>query len=237
MEDSQTELSGNTEGEGVDQASHAGQTEFVPPKDGSWVPRERFDHVARRVAALEAQAAVKPEAPLPTTAEIRQQLDNGDIDDAQADEMRESRIVREITDQVAVSSASQSREQRLQAELRRYEQEVPEFQNTGSVTFNRVSETYRRMVQDDGLPNSSGTQVAAVRQVLGPLSAIPQRKTDSFDDSVGGGQQPVGDKTLYDGLTKDRKDWYQTGIKAGRYKDQAAVEDELKYYTGRGNTL
>ncbi len=35
---------------------HAGEA-FVPPTDGSWIPRSRFDQILGKVGALEARLA------------------------------------------------------------------------------------------------------------------------------------------------------------------------------------
>ncbi len=244
-EDSQTELG---TGEGGDQeGTHAASAEFVPPSDGSWVPRSRLDSVLQDVGRLNAQLAVSEAsapravaAALPTHEEIRSQLDNGDITEAQADDIRERRVLQNVQQQVSVSTVDSVRTQRLNDELAAYVREVPDVSQQGSDSFNHVQTAYRQMVDEDGLPDTSGTQVAAMRQVLGPLTAMQAKKKAEPYTEEGGGDGGGGDqapKTLFDGLDSGRRSFYEEGIRQGRYENRDAVEKELKGYVGRGNTL
>lgn len=180
-----------------------------------------------------------------TRQQLKQAVDAGQISQEQADDVWARQLEADVTERataVATNAVSQkATKERVDRELADYKRLKPEIMDRGSELRGDIAEAYRRMV-GRGLPETEATELAAIESVLGPLdklenAAKARRAPESHQESGGGdGKQAGGGKTgkkLVDQLNAPSKDYYEKGIKAGRYKSWDDVEAELKYATPR----
>ena len=185
-----------------DKASHV-EEKFVPPTDGSWIPKARLDQVLGSVDRLTAELAASREQsntsqPL-SSHELTEAVLNGDLTQEEADAKRESAIEARVTATVTQTASVNAMAAKQQAELDRYIEALPELNREGSDLHNKLAAEYRHSVGDLGLPENNGTLVAAIRTVAGPLSTIKAvgditRKVEPSPET-GGGSGEGGSET------------------------------------------
>lgn len=214
--------------------------EFVPPTDGSWVPRERLNNMSDENRSLRAQLEKQEKAqnapkPVPR-ADLLAKVDAGEMSQAQADEIWQGQIETSVADQVETVVKDTAAATRMQTELTQYETKVPELSNENSELYAQVKQEYRYMTQTLGMPDTTSTTLAAVRSVVGPVDKlqieIKQNTGDGHPETSGGGggggnNQPNSEKVE---LTDRQKDYYSNAIKMGAYPDWKAVYKELAEY-------
>jgi hypothetical protein len=215
--------------------------EFIPPTDGSWVPRERLSDLSRnfnsKIELLEAkineQEKKQNAVPPVSRAELLAKVDAGEISQVDADEQWEQQIKTGVADELETALSIHSQDQKVQDELSAYETTVPALTDADSDTFKRVAVEYDYMVSSLGQPQKPSTMVAAVRSVVGPLNALKKdvkitKKTESHEESGGsGGSGGNPDTDVKVKMSARQKEYYRKAIDKGIYKDWAAVNDEL----------
>ena len=233
------------------------EPEFIPPKDGSWIPKKRFDekHAVdqARIAALEAQvtaertataqaetkaAATQPEPKKRfTRAELARGVEQEQITQAQSDEIWdnqrdqeiEERIDRRVEERTSAFAANQSVERQIQL----YQQNEPDVMVEGSDIRSRVAAEYQHLRTEMGMQPGNQTQLLALRSVLGPPERLAPKTREAREtySETGGGGEPGGEpgEGTHLNLDSRRRAHYQRGIDQGRYKDWAEVEAELKF--------
>lgn len=213
---------------------------------------KRFkDELAAKERELEAFKAGldkgRPPADKPkvySKPELKAAVDGGQITQEQADDIwdkqREAQI-RESAKADALSAVNdRSTKERIDRDISRYKQLKPEIMERGSDVREKIAAEYQYL-REAGSPESIATELVAIRAVLGPLeklekAADTRRAAESHQESGGGGEGGdkkggnSGGKKLVDHLKGDAKEYYEKGIKSGRYpKGWDDVEAELKY--------
>ena len=218
---------------------NAKNKEFVPPTDGSWVPRERLNSMSDENRSLRAQLEdqVKKQnarKPVPRD-ELLAKVEAGDMSQAEADNIWQGQIESSVADQVEIVVKDTAAATKMQTELDQYEKTVPELSDESSELYAKVAKEYRYLTQTLGMPDVTSTTLAAVRSVVGPADSlkkvtIKKNAGDGHFETGGGndGKKPGGaDKIV---LTDRQKDHYRKCIDNGLYPNWDAVYKELEEY-------
>lgn len=222
---------------------HAGDRQFTPPADGSWIPRDRLNTEIDKRRAVENELQKAREAsqkPQLTRAQLEVGVESGEITEAERDAYLEEQIEARVTDRITSQLASKETEQRVQAQLDDYATAVPDIAKEGSDLQSRIAAEYRDLVSYGYDNDDPKTALAAVKAVLGPLSALKATKAkpkepDLHEDFGGGGDGGGGDtgkEVKWNDLDGRQKAFYAKAIDRGAYPDRKAV---LKELTGYGN--
>lgn len=221
-------------------AENAKQKEFTPPKDGSWVPRERLNNLSAEVkdlrAKIDEQAKVQNAPKLVPRDELLAKVDAGELTQAQADEQWQLQIESNVADQVEIVVKNTANATKMQNELAKYEETVPELRDESSELYGRVAKEYAYMTGTLGMPDTTQTTIAALRATVGPVESlkkveIKKPNGDSHEEtgsgSAGGGSGSNSDTPE---LSPRQKEYYRNAIRMGAYKDWDEVHAELKDY-------
>ena len=234
-----------------EQESPEKEKEFVPPKDGSWIPKVRFDEAVNsikddlqkeREARIRLEEQVKVKTPEPkkySLADLNKLVDEGQITGEQRDQYFETQISKTIDERVdtLVSKKEQEREKatRLKTEMDRYKSLIPDVMKQGSEDRQKVTNAFNRLV-DMGSPNDARTELAALMSVYGPVEELEKRKSTMTRElrdkhqETGGGKPPEPVSTgMLKTLSPREKAHYESMIQKGLYKDWKDVEEELKH--------
>ena len=225
---------------GTESSNQDDKTTFIPPKDGSWIPRERMNEVKAskdaQIASLQAALAAltsrvetgdvqKPK----TRAELAEAVTSGKMTQVQAADIWEAQRKAEIEADVLAKVEQRSQAQSKQTAVQTYEQAIPALKDPESVESRKLAAEHRHLVAELGLPNNDATVLAALRASFGPVEAVrPLKRKDSEPYAEGGGD---GNTSEVDGvpglqLTNREKDFYGRAIKGGLYKDWNEVKAE-----------
>lgn len=218
--------------------------EFVPPKDGSWVPRERLNNLTadmnakfssqqRRIDELTEKQNAPVEIP---RSELLQKVDDGEISQAEADKVWEDQMVTKAAQSIKTVVEDTATANKLQSELAEYESKVPELSDKSSELYAKVAKEFQHFTNELGMPDTTSTTLAAVRSVVGPASKLKIVKVtksdgENYEENSGGGDS--GLKLNDDGtpkLTDRQKKHYGKCIDSGLYKDWDEVHKELKEF-------
>lgn len=227
---------------GDKQTPHAG--EFVPPTDGSWIPRERLNASLDETRILKVELdKMKAEENKPreySAKELEQAELDGELTREEVDSIKERQIENRILVKVKDELSTTSLVDKQVTEISRYEEALPDLQVEGSDLRNKVVEEYRHLTQM-GLADNTGTMVAAIRGVAGPLSAIKAtegltRHLSAVPETGGSGGNGQGGGDAKSKLTAREKDYYDNAIRRGGYPDWDAVFEERDKY-GRNSKI
>lgn len=237
----------NQEGSG---SPHQGSDQdFQPPRDGSWIPRERLntvlaklDGATQRITEVEKKLEEANKPPEHTREELLAKVESGDVSQAAYDEHFARESENRVTRQIGEDLDARQKTVAITAEITAYEEAVPALKDTSSETYQRVAQEYHYQVNTLGQPPGAGTTAMAARSVLGPLSSlrakIPEANPQTHGETGGGAGESMvqsgGEKTsmAWNDLSKRQKEHYETAIRSGAYSDRAAVLEEL---TGHGS--
>ena len=219
----------------------AGQEQFTPPADGSWVPRDRLNSEMDKRRDVEKELQTMREAnqkPQFSRAQLDAAVDAGEISEIERDSYVEEQIETRVTDRITTQLASKETTQRVQAQLDEYAIAVPDASKEGSDIHNRVAAEYRDLVSFGYDNDDPKTALAAVKAVLGPLSALKtkapvSKEPDTYEDTRGGGggeEEDSGKDVRWNDLDTRQKDFYVKAIDRGAYPDRKAVLKELTTY-------
>ncbi len=208
--------------------------EFVPPTDGSWVPRDRLNREIDRVDKLEAQIQTlnqKPAEDLPSTATLWAKVEDGELSQEQFFTTLESQVEDRVTNKLVGALEQRDTDRGHKTQLERYQDALPDLAVEGTELNTRVSNEYRAML-DLGLNPDAGTMVAALRSAVGPLEKVKatqsgKLKLGSHEESGGEGSEDGKPDTRMSTLTQRQKDYYGKMISGGAYKDWDAVFEDL----------
>ena len=174
-----------------------------------------------------------------TQAELKAAVDANQITTEQSNEIWAKQVKAEATEEaIAAADEHVTRKQAqesIDADLAKYKRLAPEILDSSSKERTEIVARYRKMVKN-GLPSTLATELAAIEAVMGPLEKLERarsatRRQEHDEQSGSGGEDGkklTGNK-LVDALDPRKKEHYQKGIAAGRYKDWKEVEAELKY--------
>jgi len=147
------------------------EPKMVDVSDGGWVPRERLDHYVGQVSQLraEVESLSKPkEQPVTISSygELVNQVEAGEITQAEADELNALRTRNEVVTEVTDVIASSRIEEKNTAILENYVELVPDISEEGTDLHKRIVAEHQALLVL-GHEVGTKTQVAAVRSVLG----------------------------------------------------------------------
>ncbi len=235
-----------------------GKQGLAPPADesqgekspGDWIKKSQFvaalnsataktDALEREVRELRAAQVKATEPKVPTRAELLKFVDAGELTREQADAIWEKQIKeavkREVVAEVGVAAGAQERASRVEAELSGYKAIIADAWVEGSPERDKVTKEYRHLLSLGHAPTKE-TEAAALRAAFGDLETLRTSKSarsgpSETHEETGGGKLPDsgGGKDGLKGLSSREKEYYEAGIKAGRYKDWKAVAAELEY--------
>lgn len=199
----------------------------------------KYEKLAAELAELR-QAKENPPAKEPTRAELLKHVADGNITQEQADTIWEAQLVKKAGS-AAVTAASQEnlrseRQNRVESELREYQELVGDAWIDGTTESNRVKAEYKELVSF-GLPSTIETEVAALRAAFGSLKTLRASKSAKSGPSEShvetGGSKPSETTDTKDGppkgLTDRERKFYEKGIENGAYADWNAVKEERKF--------
>lgn len=190
------EIHDQLDGEGNDD-------KFVPPKDGSWVPRSRMNEAVDKVRGelmSEREARIRLEEKVNqlsetkskeaetayTPAQLRAFVEDGRISQEQADSIyqkqQQQEIDRRIAKAVQESTARNEETRSVTMKLEAYKGLIPDLMSDGSQSRAKVAQHYRRLVATFGQqqPDSIGDQriqLAACEAAFGTVEDIQRRKS------------------------------------------------------------
>jgi len=223
------------------------KTQFIAALNSAERKREaEVSRLSTELAELRAQVKARP-ADQPkryTRAELNAAVAAGQVTQDAADAQYELQIQQDAEDRahrVALNTVSTAERKRLvDSDIARYTAVAPEILDETHETRQRIKEEFNSLVAlgDPGAgPEGVVTQLKAIRAVLGPIARLEKARSGRFQHEThletgggggaGGGRPKTG--KLSDQLNAEAKRHYEKGIEQGRYKDWAAVEDELKY--------
>jgi len=227
--------------------------EFVPPSDGSWIPKKVFDSrinelrgdLARSNAEREALAKAQVEAAKPkalTRTELNAAVADGKLTQEAADAEWERQVIATAETRAAAAAANEVRQRevsgRIEADLAEYRSLVPDAWEPGTKDRGRVAREYEALV-GMGFPATKGTEVAAMRAAFGDPAAIRRSRAtgrsgpaETFAETGGSAERDTGAEDK-DGPPKNLeprfKAYYEHAISQGVYKDWTEVKEELKF--------
>jgi len=210
---------------------------FVPPKDGSWIPRERLDeavgkHRSRadaaeaRLAALEAERAQEREEQKPqiTRAQLAEAVSKGQLTEEQAEarweQQLEARVTKKVEKTVVAQNAQQQQLSKVDAVLKQYRDAIPDIAVEGSAARAKVTAEFNHLVDVLGEPNSPVTEAKACRMAFGAPERIKELTRERQNGNPesggggGGGNDPAPKKFEF---SASQKVHYQSMIDAGHY--------------------
>lgn len=242
----------------ADRGAGGGGSDDEPGGDKDVVPKKQFVAALneaerkreREIAALRtefegklAAATAKPaETPKRyTKAELKAAVAAEQITQDQADAQWEKQIREETlaeaqhTAHATVTAVERNKE--VNAAIERYKALAPEILDDSHETRQAIRAEFQHLVGLGDDPKDVATQLKAIRAVLGPVEKLEKARkgADQYDthreSGGGGGGDRPNRKTgkLSDQLNAAGRAHYENGIKAGRYKDWAEVDAELKY--------
>lgn len=200
-----------------------------------WIPKVRLDEVLGKQRETEAQLQkereerirleerLKPkETKAPTRAELLQAVEVGQITQAQADDAWERHIresVRsEITEDLKKYESAKELTTRVKTELDQYTQAYPNVLTHGTEDRSKVEAEFQYL-RARGLPDTQSTELAALRNVFGPLSRkndMTQQRRETHQETSGEKSPETQTKTPE--LPARYKTHYQSMIDKGLYK-------------------
>lgn len=148
----------------------------------------------------------------------------------------------EITSELAATSSAS----RVEAEIAKYREAIPEIMNPASEQRQRVVREFARLTGELGYDKSDlRTELVAVQAAFGPITTVvkalklkPEGHRDVSGDDADPGQADDGKDTDSGNtppstLSADEKRYYEDAIRNKVYKDWGAVRAELKFANSR----
>jgi len=238
--------------------SQEGKGEFKPPKDGSWLPRERVkemiasavsrakDEFSAKIEEIKAQGQAKAEpAREYTKAQLSEFVEAGKLSQDAADQLWENQIVeratRKAVDAATSAVASGNLQRTISQQMAEFKALIPDAWEEGTPEREKVAKAYRSLLTDGIKGSSEQLELQALKQAFGDPADIRRARSfgkngpqDSFEDSGGGGNRHrQGEDDGADGppkgLDSRQRAHYEKGIASGRYKDWSEVRAELKF--------
>ncbi len=201
------------------------------PKDGSWIPRDRLNDVLSEVKDLrrltEAQNVPEPKAIVSRQAAL-DMVENGEMTQAEADELFRSQITTDVAQTLAGELETRDLESTHRALLNQYQDAIPDLKDETSALYNTVLKEYGTMVQSWNLPPTTGTMLASIKAVVGPIAHVKTkgvREVEDFQDRNSG--QISESETKTSKLSEKQQGYYTQMIQSGYYKDWDEVHKLL----------
>lgn len=205
--------------------------------------RIRAEAEAQVLRETRAAQPAKQDDKVLSWPELKQMVADNKISESDALEYREKAVrtqaVREAETNITNKFSQQSRDQRIDAEIGKYKDAIPDVNVQGTDERKKFDTEFRYQVEFAGMdPKSLTTQLAALRAVYGPPErAVQYAKTkgkgtpgaESYAETSGGGRGPApAGKIWHDKLPAHEKAHYERMIERGRYGEPAKAWDNVK---------
>jgi hypothetical protein len=198
-------------------------------------------------AELRGQLTAHATAPAPvetlkvvSEAELDTAVREGRMTESEASTIREGQkevaLDSKIAGAVATAVTTQAAVTEVGSEIDRYKGAVPDIMEKGTEGYKKLTTAFTELVKL-GMPSNRATELAAARQVYGPIDALEAvgeaHDRDTHQETGGrappgnGGGEPLQGKPA--GMSADEDRFYQRQIDSGIYKDWDAVGAELKF--------
>ncbi len=210
---------------------------LVDVSDGKWVPRERLDQVNGQLRDIRAEISelrkpVQEAVTLPSFTELVSRVEEGDLTQAEADEINAARTKKETVAEITEAFTESRMEEKHQTLLTDYISLVPDINLDGTDINKRIVQEYQDLVAM-GLSEDTKTQVTAVRSVLGTPDFIRskvkgQAILNTHEESGGGPGGDENQKSDWEKLTPRYQAHYDRAIDHGAYPDRDACVKEAK---------
>ncbi len=174
-----------------------------------------------------------------TRIELAKLVEDGQITEVQADTVMDNQLRAEVRTEISEQTARGIKNSAIAVNvhtgLAEYKKYLPDLNTPGSENRTKVTAEYSRLVNDFDMPPSEATELIALEKVFGPVSLLKPRKSGRQTHQETGGSSSSGTGkgkkggSLFDKLSTDRKQYYNSKIASGLYKDEKAVEEELKF--------
>jgi hypothetical protein len=197
-----------------------------------------------RVQGLTVSRADAPThaAPAPkdlTPAELRVAVDEGRLDQGQADEIRdrqlERRVETRLAGQLETTLTERARVERASDELTRYRKAIPELADKSSDSFARVQTEFDRLIGYGDSADSLVTEVKAIRTAFGDIDKLENLAAPAEREAYTeiAGNAPAQGETPTDGWPKSMsagvRRYYDDQIARGTFADRKAALAEWAY--------
>lgn len=175
--------------------------------------------------------------------ELKALVTDGKLSESEALEYREKVVAEKAAkaaeQRITSKLTSQSTAARIDAEIERYKDAIPDVNVLGTDERKKFDTAFRFQVEFAGMdPKSHTTQLTALREVYGPPErAVQYAKTkgkgtsgaESYADTSNGGRGPApATKAWHDKLPAHEKAHYERMIERGRYGEPAKAWDNVK---------
>jgi len=152
--------------------------------------------------------------------------------------------VKEAIEAVADDQAEKATTTRVDVEIGRYRDLVPQIMDQSSEQRQRVAREFHRLVREEGESSKDmRTELLALRNCFGMIDtlakAVKPKKEGHQDVSHDDGGSDDDDKekdpggTAPSSLSAEEKRYYDNAIGRGIYRDWGAVKEELKFSNAR----
>lgn len=240
-----------------EEESHEDKGEFKPPKDGSWLPRNRVkemiaaavskakDEFSAQVAPLiEAAKNEVKAAPVQqyTKAQLSEFVEAGRLTQDASDQIWENQIVERATRKAVEGAnnvvASRDQQRNVVQQMAEFKNLVPEAWEVGSPERERVEEAYAALKSTGIKGTKDELELAALFAAFGDPVKIRKARgfgrsgpAESFEDAGSAGRRGRGEEAEGPprNITSEQRAHYERGIAAGRYKGWSDVKEELKF--------
>jgi hypothetical protein len=228
------------------------------PQDQRTVPLKALEDERRKRQSVENEAAelrgrvqgltvsradTPPHAaPSPkelTPAELRAAVDEGRLDQGQADEIRdrqlERRVETRLAGQLETTLAERARVDRASDELTRYRKAIPELADKSSDSFARVQTEFDRLIGYGDSAGSLVTEVKAIRTAFGDIGKLEKLAAPADREAYTeiASSAPAQGEPQADGWPKSMsagvRRYYDDQISKGIFADRKAALEEWTY--------
>lgn len=226
------------------------------PKDGSWIPRDKFNEAINKVkgdATTEREARIRleeqvkalqsrepaqqqPPAKTYTLGELRQAVEKEAISQEEADRIyehqMESKFDKKLTDSMLNFKQETTGDATISSGLQSYIDLLPDIEKEGSDNRVKLSEAYNRLTQTLGVPEANSLadrkmQLAALQSTFGPLNALKAKQSSQrAADSERETHQEYGSDR--DSLNESDSKFYKS-LSAPRKKYYSKMIDSGQY--------
>ena len=216
-----------------------------------WVSKKQFlaalsnasataEQLRAENAALKAAQSKATETKPPTRVELQSLVNAGELTQEQADAIWDKQLVerakREAVAEIDKTHGARERQSRVKADLLGYKELVPEAWVEGSPERAKAMKEFKYLT-DLGDPSTEETEAKALRAAFGDIEALRASKSarsgPADTHSETGGSKPPsgggGKNDVLKTLSAREKDYYETKIKQGIYRDWKAVAAELEF--------
>jgi hypothetical protein len=176
-------------------------------------------------APPQAPPVAEPEKPKELSrAELRQQVEAGNLTDDQMAEILEHRSEKRAEERMQAAfkaqSDAQARDAAALAERAPYLESHPDIEREGTEDRAKLTREYTYLINTMGAPPGISTEVWACQRAFGPAVNLPERKREASQEAGGGGgEEPEPKSERWEkGLNANQIAGLRDGLARGGYK-------------------